>query len=576
MNTVLPEHLHRTSDHADEDGMRGAPGAPRTAQEQRPVLLVVDDDPHVLRAVRRDLRRAYADSYRIVTASSAEEALEILADLAQRGGQPALLLSDQRMPQTTGVEFLSRSILLFPEARRVLLTAYADSNAAISAINAAKLDHYLVKPWEPPEERLYPVLDDLLSDWHAGQNAEWEGVRVLGQRFDAATHTVRNFLTQHMVPFRFTDADVSPALVKPGSALPVVTFPDGTDLNAPTLQELVPRLGLATVAERRAYDLVIVGAGPGGMAAAVYGASEGLSTLLVDRQAPGGQAGTSSRIENYLGFPAGLSGADLTRRATAQARRLGAELLAPQEVGTLDDRDGVKVLTLDDGVEVLAQAVILALGVHYNRLGIPGADRLEGAGLYYGAAMVEAISCAGQEVFVIGGANSAGQAAIYFAKYASQVTMLVRGDTLEAGMSAYLVDQIRATPNIDVRLRTRVRELHGEEQLEEITLASDDSERRVPARAVFAFIGAAPRTTWLPERLLRDDRGFVLTGDELGEEPLALAEWPLRRQPVLLETSVPGVFAAGDVRSGAIRRVASAVGEGAMAVALVHHYLGAS
>lgn len=542
----------------------------------RPVMLAVDDDPQVLRAVRRDLRRSYSGRYRIVTATSAEEAMQILDELAERGEQPALLLSDQRMPDTTGVEFLTRSLVLFPDARRVLLTAYADTDAAISAINVAKLDHYLIKPWDPPQERLYPILDELLSDWHANQGADWDGVRVIGQRFNPETHAVRNFLTRHMVPFRFTDADAHPDLVPPGSRLPQVTFPDSTALTAPTPTELAPKLGLVTVAERQAYDLVIVGAGPGGLAAAVYGSSEGLSTLVVDREAPGGQAGTSTRIENYLGFPAGLSGGDLARRATAQARRLGAELLTPQEVCSLETADGVKVLTLSDGAEVLAQTVILAMGVSYNKLGVPGAEKFEGAGLYYGAAMVEAMSCSGQAVFIIGGANSAGQAAMYFSKYASKVIMLVRGGSLEAGMSAYLVDQIRATLNIEIRFRTQVLNLHGDTRLEEITLATDAGEERVAAGALFTFIGAAPRTGWLPEQLSRDEHGFVPTGTALTDEQLTRAGWPLTRPPFLLEASIPGVLAAGDVRHGAMRRVASAVGEGAIAVAFVHQYLAVS
>ncbi|MGP4030359.1 FAD-dependent oxidoreductase [Actinomadura sp. 3N407] len=547
-----------------------------TLQVRRPVMLAVDDDPHVLRAVRRDLRRTYADQYRIVTAGSAAEAMRILDELAERGEQAALLLSDQRMPDTTGVEFLTRSLGLFPNARRVLLTAYADTNAAIGAINTAKLDHYLIKPWDPPEERLYPVLDDLLSDWQAGRTDVWDGIHVLGQRFNADTHAVRDFLTQHLAPFRFTDADARPDLVAAGTRLPSVTFPDGAQLNAPTPVQLAPRLGLATVAKRRAYDLMIVGAGPAGLAAAVYGASEGLRTLVVDGQAPGGQAGTSSRIENYLGFPSGLSGGDLARRATAQARRLGAELLTPQEACAFAVDDGVKTLSLADGSEVLAQTVILTMGVSYNRLRIPGANRLEGAGLYYGAALAEAMSCTDQTVLVIGGANSAGQAALYFAKYAARVVMLVRGDSLEKRMSAYLIDQIRATPGIEVRLDTSVLEVHGDTRVEAVSASTAEGVEVVAADAVFTFIGAAPRTDWLPGRLVRDGHGFVATGGDIGDERLARCRWSLGRPPFLLETSIPGVMAAGDVRSGAMRRVASAVGDGAMAVAFVHQYLAAS
>ncbi|KAA2252414.1 response regulator [Solihabitans fulvus] len=543
--------------------------------DRRPVMLAVDDDPQVLRAVRRDLRRSYAGQYRVVTVSSAAEALAVLDELAARGEEPALLLSDQRMPETTGVEFLRRSLTLFPEARRVLLTAYADTDAAISAINDARLDHYLMKPWDPPEERFYPVLDDLLADWQAARASQWQGIRVIGLRFNAATHDIRNFLTRQLIPFRFTDAGANPDAAD-GLALPVVEFPDGSRLAAPTTAQLSEQLGLATAAERKAYDLVIVGAGPSGLAAAVYGASEGLSTVAVDREAPGGQAGTSSRIENYLGFPAGLSGGDLARRATAQAKRLGAEILSPQEITSLRVEDSVKVITLSDGTEITAQALILATGVSYNRLDVPGADGLAGAGVYYGAAVTEAISCSGLTVYVVGGANSAGQGAMYFSKYAARVVMLIRGDSLEKGMSQYLVEQIRSTPNIEVRLRTKVVRLEGEGRLERLVLDRDGTEQVAEADAVFTFIGAAPRTSWLPKEILRDPHGFVITGTELSDDQLAESGWSLSRLPFLLETSVPGVFAVGDVRSGAMRRVASAVGEGAMAVAFTHQYLAGS
>jgi thioredoxin reductase (NADPH) len=544
------------------------------ARSPRPVLLAVDDDPQVLRAVRRDLRRSYSDQYRVIAVGSPQEALDVLSELVERGEQPALLLSDQRMPETSGVEFLTRSLQFFPNARRVLLTAYADKDAAITAINSAKLDYYLIKPWDPPEERFYPVLDDLLSDWQASQGSTWEGVRVIGQRFNPDTHLVRDFLTRHLVPFRFIDADANPDLVETGTKLPLVCFPDGTELADPKLADLAPKLGLSTAAGRQAYDLVIAGAGPAGLAAAVYGASEGLTTLVVDREAPGGQAGTSSRIENYLGFPTGLSGGDLARRATTQAQRLGAELVTPQEITRLEVAEGgVKALTFADGTQVHCQAVILATGVSYNRLTLPGADKFEGAGLYYGAAMVEAMSCRDQTVFIIGGANSAGQAAVYFAKYATHVIILVRGPALEEGMSAYLVEQIRATPNIEVRVQTQVVSMAGDTRLETLTLATSEGERTVSADTVFTFIGAAPHTEWLPPQMARDDRGFVITGDALTPDQLMDARWPEGRLPFLLESSVPGVFAVGDVRRGAMRRVASAVGEGAMAVAFAHQYL---
>ena len=540
--------------------------------DRRPVVLAVDDDPQVLRAVRRDLRRSYSGDYRVMTVSSAAEALEVLDDLASRQLEPALLLSDQRMPGTTGVEFLRRSLTLFPDARRVLLTAYADTDAAIAAINEARLDHYLMKPWDPPEERLYPVLDDLLGDWQAARNSVWQGVRVIGVRFSAATHEVRDFLTRQLVPFKYTDAEAAPDEAA-GQALPVVEFPDGTRLAAPAIPELAAHLGLATTAERQAYDLVIVGAGPSGLAAAVYGASEGLTTLAVDREAPGGQAGTSSRIENYLGFPAGLSGGQLAQRATAQAKRLGAEILTPQEVTGLRLEDSVKVVTLSDGTEITAQALVLATGVSYNRLDLPGAAELEGAGLYYGAAMTEAMSCAGQTVYVVGGANSAGQGSMYFSRYARRVIMLIRSGSLEKSMSQYLVDQIAGTPNIEVRTHTEVTALEGDGRLERLRLCTSGEETLVEADALFTFIGAAPRTDWLPEQIARDEHGFVLTGTDLSNDRLAEAGWPYSRLPFLLESSVPGIFATGDVRSGAMRRVASAVGEGAMSVAFTHQFL---
>jgi thioredoxin reductase (NADPH) len=542
--------------------------------DRRPVVLAVDDDPQVLRAVRRDLRRSYSGSYQVITVGSGGEALEVLEELYKRKEEPALLLSDQRMPGTTGVDFLRRSLTLFPDARRVLLTAYADTDAAIAAINEAKLDHYLMKPWDPPEERLYPVLDDLLADWQAAHNSVWQGIRVIGQRFSAATHEVRDFLTRQLVPFRYTDAQDDPETVE-GVALPVVAFPDGSRLEAPTITELAGHLGLSTVAERRAYDLVIVGAGPSGLAAAVYGASEGLSTVALDREAPGGQAGTSSRIENYLGFPAGLSGSQLAQRATAQAKRLGAEILAPQEVTGLRFEGPVKVLTLSDGSEITAQAVVLATGVSYNRLDVPGATECEGAGLYYGAAMTEAESCSNLTVYIVGGANSAGQAAMYFSRYARHVVMLIRGDSLGKSMSQYLIDQIAGTPNIEVRTRTQVVEIAGDGHLERLRLSTDGVETTVPADALFTFIGAAPRTDWLPAELIRDEHDFLLTGNDLDDDQLAAAGWSDARRPFLLETSVPGVFAVGDVRSGAMRRVASAVGEGAMSVAFTHQYLAA-
>ncbi|MFE5555916.1 FAD-dependent oxidoreductase [Streptomyces sp. NPDC056544] len=557
----------------------GAAAAER-AEHKKPVILAVDDDPQVLRAVRRDLRSAYGDRYRVLGASSAADALKILDSLDERGHDPALFLVDQRMPDVTGVEFLLEAVSRFPDARRVLLTAYAETDAAITAINRVRLDYYLLKPWDPPHERLFPVLDDLLSDWLATYRPAYDGIIVAGHLVSPGTHAVRDFFTRNGQPFRFLNVERDPEALtliaaQPDGALPLVRFPDGSVLSAPTDTQLAQRLGLATTASRPHYECVIVGAGPAGLAAGVYSASEGLSTLMLDSRAPGGQAGTSSLIENYLGFPSGLSGGDLTRRATIQASRFGAEILHPVEVVSLTRDDPAKILTLADGTEISAETVLLATGVSYNRLEAPGADRFEGAGLYYGAATTESSACISQHVFIVGGANSAGQAAVHFAKYAARVTILVRAASLDASMSRYLIDEIDRTPNIEVKVRTTVVRLDGEEHLELLTLHDADTgeDTEVPARFMFTFIGARPHTDWLAGVVERDEYGFVLTGSDLisngGELP---AEWSLERAPYPLETSVPGVFAAGDVRAHSVKRVASGVGEGAMAVSLIHRY----
>ncbi|MFI7358111.1 FAD-dependent oxidoreductase [Streptomyces avidinii] len=557
-----------------------AAAAAERAEHRKPVILAVDDDPQVLRAVRRDLRSAYGDRYRVLGASSAADALKILDSLDERGHDPALFLVDQRMPDVTGVEFLLEAVSRFPDARRVLLTAYAETDAAITAINRVRLDYYLLKPWDPPHERLFPVLDDLLSDWLATYRPAYDGIIVAGHLVSPGTHAVRDFFTRNGQPFRFLNVERDPEALtliaaQPEGALPLVRFPDGSVLSAPTDTQLAQRLGLATTASRPHYECVIVGAGPAGLAAGVYSASEGLSTLMLDSRAPGGQAGTSSLIENYLGFPSGLSGGDLTRRATIQASRFGAEILHPVEVVSLTRDDPAKILTLADGTEISAETVLLATGVSYNRLDAPGADRFEGAGLYYGAATTESSACISQHVFIVGGANSAGQAAVHFAKYAARVTILVRAASLDASMSRYLIDEIDRTPNIEVRVRTTVVRLDGEEHLERLTLHDADTgtDTEVPARFMFTFIGARPHTDWLAGVVERDEYGFVLTGSDLisngGELP---AEWSLERAPYPLETSVPGVFAAGDVRAHSVKRVASGVGEGAMAVSLIHRY----
>ena len=543
----------------------------------RPVVLAVDDDPQVLRAIRRDLNRNYRDSYRVVASTSPREALELLDALRERREEPALLLADQRMPGMTGVDFLDASKRRFPTARSVLLTGYADTNAAIDAINRVGLDHYLVKPWEPPEERLYPVLDELLSDWRAGWQPPYGGIRVLGHRFAPATHRLRDFLTRCQQPFRFVDVERDPAAASEvdGAELPVVLLPDGTALSRPSEGELADLLGvrgLRTERPRPYYDLAVVGGGPTGLAAAVYGASEGLSTLLLDAYVPGGQAGLSSRIENYLGFPAGVSGAELTRRAVAQARRFGAEVLAPVEVVGLGRAGRARVLTLSDGTELTAGTVLLATGLHYHRLDVPGIERFEGAGVYYGATGAETTSCAGDHVWIVGGANSAGQAAVHFARHAAAVTLLVRSASLASGMSRYLIEEIERIPTITVRLNTRLVGVAGADRLSRITLldTTTGTTATEDAEYVFTFIGARPRTGWLDGVLRRDDRGFLLTGPDL--DASTLDGWDVPRSPLPLETSVPGVFAAGDVRANSVKRIASGVGEGAMAVSLIHRY----
>ncbi|HEY6293695.1 MAG TPA: FAD-dependent oxidoreductase [Terriglobia bacterium] len=552
----------------------------------KPVLLTVDDDPEVLRAVERDLRRRYAERYRVLRADSGAAALDALHGLKQRNNAVSLLLVDQRMPQMTGVEFISQAMSVYPDARRVLLTAYADTDAAIQAINQAKIHHYLLKPWDPPEEQLYPVLDDLLDDWQASFRPPFEGLRVLGHRWSPRSHEVRDFLARSQVPYRWRDVEtagngdgeVRSMLAAAGadaSKLPLVQFPDGSILPDPSLAEMATKLGLRTHADTAFCDLLIVGGGPAGLAAAVYGASEGLRTVMVEREAPGGQAGMSSRIENYLGFPSGLSGGDLARRAVAQARRFGVEILAPQEVTGLRIDAQSKVIALADGTEIACKALVIATGVSYRKLDVPGIDRLQGAGVYYGAAMTEGDSCRGEDVYIVGAANSAGQAAMYFSRYARRVVMLVRGDSLSATMSYYLIGQIRGTQNIQVETHSQVVEVHGTDRLEALSVLCSDSHEThtVPATSLFIFIGAEPRTDWLANMVERDERGFILSGPDLlhgGKRP---KDWLLDRDPWLLETSVPGIFVAGDTRHGSVKRVASGVGEGANAVQFVHQYL---
>ncbi|MEM7482566.1 MAG: FAD-dependent oxidoreductase [Acidobacteriota bacterium] len=541
---------------------------------EKPVIMAVDDDPQVLGAVSRDLRRRYGENYRILRADSGANGLAALEDIQERELTVALFLVDQRMPAMSGVDFLSQALPLFPDARRALLTAYADTEAAIRAINEVAIDHYLLKPWDPPEEQLYPVLDDLLDEWQGGYQPPFSGVRVVGHRWSPEAHLLREFLARHQVPYRWINVEQEPEVLSDqerSGSLPLVILEDGTRLPSPTVSDLAERLGLRRQASASHYDLVIVGGGPAGLAAAVYGASEGLKTVMVERKAPGGQAALSSRIENYLGFPAGLSGADLTRRAVTQARRFGVEILSPQEVTALRVQDDYRLLELTDGAELSCHATLLAMGVQWRQLNVPGAERLTGAGVYYGAGLAEAIDYSGSTIYIIGGANSAGQAAMGFSRYAERVVMLVRGSNLEAKMSQYLVDQIALTANIEVALETVVTEVHGEGNLKALTLSTAGEERRVEAHSLFIFIGAVPRTDWLGEGVVRDGRGFLITGPGLNGD--ALESWPLERPPMLLETSVPGVFAVGDVRAGSVKRVASGVGEGGVAVQLIHRYL---
>jgi thioredoxin reductase (NADPH) len=551
-----------------------------------PVLLTVDDDPEVLRAVERDLRKRYADRYRIVRADSGASALQSLQTLKKRNEAVALLLVDQRMPEMSGVEFLNKALPVYPEAKRVLLTAYADTDAAIQAINVARIQHYLLKPWDPPEEQFYPVLDDLLEDWQAGYRPVFDGVRVLGHRWSPHAYSLRDFLARNHVPYKWLDVetaerdkDVHDALEftqHDNLKLPTAIFMDNTALADPSTSELAAKLGLRTSATTSFYDLLIVGGGPAGLAAAVYGASEGLTTVMIEREAPGGQAGMSSRIENYLGFPAGISGSLLTQRAVMQARRFGVEILAPQEAMALRVDGGSKFVKLADNVEIGAKSLLIATGVAYRKLDVPGLERLQGAGVYYGAAMTEAATCKDEDVFVVGGANSAGQAAMEFSKYARRVVMLVRGSSLAAGMSQYLVGQIKETPNIDVELNSEITEAFGTERLEAISIlcSSSGETQKVPAVSLFIFIGAAPQTEWLHQAVERDEKGFILTGGDLMKAGKPPKSWSLEREPWLLEASVPGIFVAGDVRYRSIKRVASGVGEGANAVQFVHQYLG--
>lgn len=549
----------------------------------KPAIIAIDDDPEVLRTMTRDLRDQYGSSFRIVPSNSSQKILATLQDFKERQQSVALFLVDQRMPQMTGVEFLEQARETFPEAKRALITAYADSKAAMDAINKAKVDYYLLKPWLPPHINLYPVLDDLLEVWQENSFPKFfDGVQVLGYRWSPKTHEVKDFLVRHHIPYIWRDLEKAQSAVQfldqtdlNCSQLPLLMFPDGTQLESPSILNIAEKVGLQTDAEMPFYDLIIIGGGPAGLASAVYGSSEGLKTLLIEKEAPGGQAGTSSRIENYLGFPGGLTGGDLARRAVAQAYKFGTEILTPQEVTDICTEGQYRIVTLANGKKLSCHSLILATGVSYSKLQVPGIDNLVGAGVYYGAAITEAVSCSNQEVYIIGGANSAGQAAMYLSQYAKNVTMLVRGESLEAKLSQYLVDQIEATNNIKVRLSTKVIEVAGENQLKSITLENSQTGKveTVSTQALFVFIGAKPNTNWLKDFILLDQEGFILTGSDLMHNQIRPKSWNVERSPFLFETSMPGVFAIGDVRSQSVKRVASAVGDGSVAVRFIHQYL---
>jgi thioredoxin reductase (NADPH) len=574
----------------------------------KPIILTLDDDPHVLRAVERDLRAKYGAEYRIARAESGHAALELLAEWKRRGQVPALFLVDQRMPNMTGLEFLERASSIYPDARRVLLTAYADTEAAIKAINQVQLDHYLLKPWDPPEEKLYPVLTDLLDDWQMVHQPGFDGIRVVGHAWTPDSHRVKDFLARNNVPYLWMDIesnaeaqDLLDMVQDQEPALPMLFFTDGKHLANPSNRAIADRIGMQTIADQPLYDFLVVGAGPAGLAAAVYGASEGLRTLVVEQEAPGGQAGTSSRIENYLGFPTGISGGELARRAVTQVRRFGVEILTTRRVVALDVDGPTSVITLEDGTTLSGRAVLIATGVSYRELQADGISALTGAGVYYGAALGEGESVRDQDIYIVGGANSAGQAAMYFSRFAKTVTMLVRGQSLARSMSQYLIDQIQETANIRVWTESEVQEASGTDRLTQLVVTREGGARSetVEAAALFIFIGAAPRTDWLGEIIARDAHGFVVSGADaivpspttaggsvspsratvVARRPSGRVSWRISKStlalriPGLLETSVPGVFVAGDVRAGSIKRVASAVGEGSMAVMYVHEYL---
>jgi thioredoxin reductase (NADPH) len=548
----------------------------------KPIIFSIDDDPQVLRAIGRDLKTQYAEDYKIISTTSAKEALEVLVDLKNSGDVIAMFLVDQRMPEMEGVDFLQSAIRIYPDAKRVLLTAYSDTVAAIKAINNVQLDYYLTKPWNPPEEKLYPVINDLLEDWQVHYRPDFKGIKLIGYQFSPKSHEIKDYLAGNLIPYAWFDIETNPEgkrlleINKLGTNdLPLIIYEDGHCAGKPTIRQIAEKIGSSLQVKNEVYDVVIIGAGPAGLAVAVYGSSEGLKTLLIERRAPGGQAGTSSRIENYLGFPSGLSGADLTRRAISQAKRLGAEFLSPSEVKDIRQKDGYKTIVLDDGPDIVSRSVVITTGVDYRKLEVNGVDRFTGAGIYYGAAMTEAAACKGKEVFVIGGGNSAGQAAMYLSKFAAKVHIVIRRENLIPTMSAYLINQLDATPNIEVIPCTEVAEALGAENLEQLVLHNirNGEQKTYDAGALYIFIGAKPFTEWIQLDIIKNDKEFIETGRNLTAYDNFKSIWKKERDPFLLETSCPGIFAAGDVRAGAMNRVASAVGEGSMAISFVHKYL---
>ncbi len=549
---------------------------------KQPLIIAVDDDTQVLRALTRDLRNAYRKDYRIVSTESAEEALTAIKELKQKNENVAMFISDQRMPEMLGVDYLVEAKKLFPEAKRVLLTAYSDTDAAIKAINDVHLDYYLMKPWDPPEEKMFPVLNDLLDAWQTGFVPDYDGIRILGFQYSPKSHEIKDFLSGNLLPYQWLDVetnDKAKELMETHSLelkdMPIVFFEDGSYMKQPELPQVAEKIGFRPKASADLYDVVIIGAGPAGLSAAVYGGSEGLKTLLIEKRAPGGQAGTSSRIENYLGFPSGLSGSDLSRRAITQATRFGVEFLSPREVVNIEIKDNYKLLTLDDGTKINSKSLIIATGVDYRKLETKGVEDFTGAGVYYGAATTEAHACRDRQVFVVGGGNSAGQGAMYLSQYAANVYIVIRRPNLSETMSQYLIDQINGTPNIQLLACSEIEGARGEGHLQEIDVHNLKTDERqiMPADSLFIFIGAKPFTDWMPINVFKDKRGFIETGRNLFLFDNFKKSWKLEREPFPLETCIPGVFAAGDVRATAMNRVASAVGEGAMAISFVHKYL---